>query len=183
MTKQNQLTKEQVELLYSARQMDDPRLVESDDLSQIREALSAPLKDLGMRDGAIESMSVAALARQFAPSDDEDESDRLTLDSLAQDPECGGTDGAEANAAIAGEAPDEDDEPELADSVEALASTVTVAQANDVDQRLAKISAMEGRTPKYAETLRKELAEDLDAEKDVVSSLGRSEWRRETNLD
>ncbi len=166
------LTEEQYKLLYEAEnRYEDPVLVERDAVDAVREALGQPLAALGMREKAIENMSLEALAGQYDPAedDDNDATEALNLLALSQQPESGGQDAAEANAEAAGEEPtaeEEDEKPSI--------ETLSASDRKELERKVHLAVAMADRTPVHAEELKQDALEmsgedDFDALQEKLS--------------
>lgn len=158
MSEIGQLREEDIRLLYDSRQLDDPVLVEADVGEGVADGLAQPLEALGMRESAIEEMSLEALAGQFVPSDDDDDTQLVTLSQM---PETGGQDAAEAAAEVAGNADqldsgsDDDEDP-----IDALSASAT----SELASLHERYNRMKNRTPKHAESLAKEMSDILGVE-------------------
>lgn len=165
------LHSDQIELLYDAKRIEDngdePVVVSQEAVDRCREALGQPLAALGVREEAIESMSLETLASAAAPTDG-DSDDPLDLESLDQTPETGGED---ADALAEHDAEDESDE-----------NPVAALDAEDRDRaeelcRLVGRHRKIGRLPEHTEEWEKEAlalvpdANDLDEIRDGLSQL------------
>lgn len=153
------LRTDQFELLWDAERIsddgDEPVVVSEDALNHVRKALGIPLKELGMREEAIQNMSLEALAAQFT-TDDDAEDEPLTPLALSQQPETGG----ESADDLAGKA---EDEPE---GVEALSAETR----SEVKDKLERAETFGHRLPEHCENLRQE-AVDLVPGAETVADI------------
>jgi hypothetical protein len=151
-----ELHEETESLRDQAQSVDNPKVVEEDEWEALQEsvdaakgAFSEALKEHhDLRDSVVEAMSLPSMVSQFRDED----SDGIKLDSLAQIPEAGGN--PDAGEAL-GENPDDDDDDE--DPIESLSAD----RRREAREKVEHAERMADRTPKYAESLRKEVVNDI----------------------